>query len=459
MKRSRPSVRPPSRAPAAAAPRAIDQANQLFQQGNDCYGRAAFADAIAYYQQALRLVPRADTIYCNLGSAYWASGTHQLAMQAWQQAATLNPNSLEAYNNLGNGYREEGNFTEANKNYRRALALNPGLHAIHNNLASLLALQGQVEASCQHYRWAMEQDRDNAVYHSNYLFDLNYADTIGQDELLQAHLQYGQRFTATPRYTTWLGDRQPGRPLRVGYLSGDFCESPIGFLIEPILLHQDRDRFTSVCYTTGKRNDTATQRIQALAAQWRDVRGVATAALAELIHNDAIDILVDLAGHTAANRLPALAHKPAPVQISYAGYINTTGLAAMDYYVGDVVTLPTGSEKWFSESLLRLPCALYCYRPPHYTPEVAPAPCLDNGYITFGSFNKMAKLTPTTLDLWTRVLLALPHARLVIKDKSISDPEFCRQLRQRLQQQGIEEDRLLLWPHNTSLREHLLDYQ
>ncbi|MBF0159437.1 MAG: tetratricopeptide repeat protein [Magnetococcales bacterium] len=461
MKKSRPSPPrgpQPTRSGARSGGGISQEAIQWFQRGNDCYNRVAFADAIACYQQALQLAPRADAIYCNLGSAYWASGAHQPAMQAWQQAATINPNSLEAHNNLGNGYRAEGNFTAASNSYRRALALSPGSHAIHNNLASLLALQGQPAEACHHYRYAMEQDRDNVIYHSNYLFDLNYADTISHDELFQAHVQYGQRFDPIPRYTSWIGDRQPDRPLRIGYLSGDFCESPVGFLIEPVLMHHDRSQFIPIGYTTGKHHDSTTQRIQASVAQWRDVRGITAEALAQRIREDAIDILVDLAGHTAANRLPAFARKPAPVQLSYAGYINTTGLKAIDYYVGDAVTLPAGSESWFSESLLRLSCALYCYRPPDYTPAVASAPCLHHGFVTFGSFNKMAKLTPFTIDLWIRILLALPEARLAIKDKSISDPEFCRELRNRFQQQGIDGERLLLWPHNSSLQEHLLDF-
>ncbi|MBF0159438.1 MAG: tetratricopeptide repeat protein [Magnetococcales bacterium] len=462
MKKTRTQTRPPVAAVRRDSSPKTDvpsqQANQLFLQGNGHYDRAAFAEAIACYQQAVQLAPRSDVIYCNLGSAYWAIGQRAAAMQAWQQAVTLNPKALEAHNNLGNGYTEEGLFTEARDSYQRALNLNPNLHAIHNNLAGLLTLQGQLSEAYQYYRRAMELDGNSTLYHSNYLLDLNYCDSTSDQELLAAHQRYGQRFTSVQSGPIeWPRGEDPERPLRVGYVSGDFYESSIGFLIEPILVHHQRDQFTPVCYSTGRRSDQVTVRLRDLAAQWRDVRGLDFEALAQQIRADRIDILVDMIGHTTANRLPTFARKPAPVQISYAGYINTTGLQAMDYYVGDEVTLPPGSERWFAERLLRLPPGLYCYQVPDYTPEVAPLPALTSGRITFASFNKVAKLTPFILNIWCQLLLAVAGSRLIIKDKSVSDAATCQRLMDFFASRGVVADRLELRRH-TALKDHLADY-
>ena len=447
-----------TRTPASPPSKASPQADRLYRQGNLLYSQAKFAEAVVCYQQAIRLLPKAPMIQCNLGAALWAQGKRTEAIQVWTKVLVLNPDSMEAYNNLGNAYTEEGKFTEAKECYGRALALQPTLHALHNNIAGLLTYQGLLKESQTHYQQALSLAPENSSYFSNYLFSLNYGDDLTDEAIHAAHDEYDQRFGHPPgAFTTWQNPPQPERPLKVAYVSGEFFESSVGFLIEPILLQHTRSHFIPVCYSTGRRSDLTTQRIKSLAADWLDVRSLDASGFAEQIRADGIDILVDLIGHTTANRLPTFALKPAPVQVSYAGYVNTTGLRAVDYYIGDAITLNTENARLFNEIPVQLPCSLYNYLPPAFTPEVAPSPYLKNGFITFASFNTVAKVNPFTIHLWAEVLKALPDSRLLLKDKATSDLATVERLRLLFAQQGIAPERIDLRRY-TPLPEHLSDY-
>ncbi len=434
------------------------QAEVHYQHANELYAQAKFPEAVKSYQQAAALMPQSAMIVCNLGAALWAQGRRTDAIQTWQHALKLDPDSLETYNNLGNALCENGQFADAMDCYQRVLTMQPELHAVHNNIAGLLTYQGRLAEARQHYQTAMAMVPDHAPYRSNYLFSLNYGDDLDDAALRAEHAEYDQRFGSPPQaFTRWDNPPDPDRPLRVGYVSGEFFESSVGFLIEPILEHHQRDQFFTVCYATGRRADATTARMRALAGAWCDVRGLDAMGMAEQVRADGIDILVDLIGHTTANRLPTFALKPAPVQVSYAGYVNTTGLRAMDYYVGDNITLTPANAALFQEILVQLPWGLYCYRPPAFTPEVAPLPCRDHGRIRFASFNTVAKLNPFTLQLWSDVLHAVPGSSLILKDKAFSDHATVRRLQEDFARQGIPAERLELRQY-TPLADHLAHY-
>jgi len=209
--------------------------------------------------------------------------------------------------------------------------------------------------------------------------------------------------------------RDPERRLRIGYVSGDFRDHSVSLFIEPILAWHARGAFEVVCYSNLSRPDEVTQRLRTYAAHWREVHALGDEALANLIREDAIDILVDLSGHSANNRLLAFGRKPAPVQVTYLGYPGTTGLAAMDYRLTDTVVDPAGDgDRWYSERLIRLPDTMWCYRPHEALSEVMPAPALSKGYVTFGSLNHCAKLNPQLFALWARLLARLPESRLIV---------------------------------------------
>src|SRR6185369_4920000 len=213
------------------------------------------------------------------------------------------------------------------------------------------------------------------------------------------------------------------------------------------------------CYANLDRPDQATERLKSLAEQWRDLCQVGDEEAARIIARDGIDILIDLAGHTSGNRLPLLARKPAPLQGTWLGYPDTTGLPELDFRITDRFADPPGAtERFHSERLVRLPRSFSCYLPPSSAPPVAALPALAAGRVTFGSFNNLAKVAPEVISLWARVLLALPGSRLLMKCKPLADPEICARLRAGFEREGVAAERVELHPGNASAGDHLAQY-
>ena len=239
--------------------------------------------------------------------------------------------------------------------------------------------------------------------------------------LLAEHRGWGKSQAAgIVPYTSYDNSREPDRPLRIGYVSPDFRRHPVAFFVEPILEHHDRQKFENICYAQVASPDAFTERFKQLAGSWHNICGLTDEQLAEQIRADRIDILVDLAGHTAKNRLLAFARKPAPVQVSYLGYPNTTGVAAIDYRLTDAIADPLDEPPLYVEQLVRLPGGLCCYRPFDDAPAVTPLPSLSRNFITFGSTHSLAKLNSRVLELWGRILHEMPSARLLVCRNSLT---------------------------------------
>jgi predicted O-linked N-acetylglucosamine transferase (SPINDLY family) len=233
--------------------------------------------------------------------------------------------------------------------------------------------------------------------------------------------------------------------LRIGYVSPDFRDHPVTLFIEPILQQHHRENFETFCYANVKALDATTQRLRLLAGQWRDIYGWAPEKVAELIRQDGIDILVDLAGHTTDSGLLVFARKPAPVQVTWIGYPNTTGLTAIDYRLTDHLSDPPGqTEQWHSERLIRLPKNFSCYGAPPESPAVGPLPALVNGHVTFGSLNNFRKLSEPTIAVWARLLREMPTARLLLKSQGLGNPKTAARLRDQFVRAGVGAERIEL---------------
>lgn len=216
----------------------------------------------------------------------------------------------------------------------------------------------------------------------------------------------------------------------MGYVSPDFHAHSVAYFIEPVLARHDPAAVETYCYAEVAQPDAFTEHMKTLAAHWRGTFGRSDDEVADMIRNDAIDILIDLAGHTAHNRLAVFARRPAPVQVTYLGYPNTAGLPQMDYRLTDAAADPPGQEVYYTESLVRLPQGFLCYAPPHESPAVGPLPAATGGCITFGSFNALPKMNNEVIALWARVLQSVPGARLILKNKSLQDAKTCERYRQ-----------------------------
>jgi protein O-GlcNAc transferase len=237
-------------------------------------------------------------------------------------------------------------------------------------------------------------------------------------------------------------DRNPERPLTIGFISPNFRQHPIGHFVISPLENLDRDHFQVVCYSDGQARDGWTSRFQATSATWRDTGALTDAQLAEQIRADRIDILFDLAGHTAQNRLLVFARTPAPIQITWADYVGTTGLATMDFILADQYQVPGEAEPYYAEHVLRMPNGYVCYDPPSYAPAVSLLPALERRFVTFGSFNYRPKITTAVIEVWAKILQRVPDSRLVLKNGGLEEASVAAPLLHEFARRGIEPSRI-----------------
>src|SRR6266403_4310850 len=340
----------------------------------------------------------------------------EAARPYFERAAQLEPNSHVPWFMLGNVASELGDLDVAVAHYAHACDLHRSDHVIRYNLGLNQLWRGYIDAAIEDLRVACGLNPAYLQAQSSYLMALHNSDRISPEEIAVAIREWGARFSlehpASAPSTVRAGTDHPER-LRVGFISGDFRTHSVAHFFEPILSARDRGAFTYVLYSNSHLQDAVTARLRASTDDWRDIWQLTDDALIELIRTDRIDILVDLSGHTASNRLAVFARRAAPVQVSYLGYPASTGLPTMDYRITDAVTdPPIPADDWHCERLLRLPDSQWCFRP-FGTPAVpGPLPAREAGFVTFGSFNNLTKVSDTLLDCWVRSLVKLPTSRL-----------------------------------------------
>ena len=417
-----------------------------------------FSDAIECYQKALQLKPDYVQAHSNFGNVLRGQGRLEEAAEHLQKALRLKPDYAEAYCNLGNVLQDQGKLSKAIECYQKVLQLKPGYVEAYSNLGAVLQNQGRVDEAIECYQKALQLKPDLSFAHSNLLMGLHYRDQIDPVELFSQHKRWAEQH-ASPFVGTikpHINDRSPERCLRVGYVSPDFRMHSVAYFIEAVMASHDQADFETIYYSDVACPDSMTNRLKALAGCWRDIVGMSDEQVADLIRNDEIDILVDLAGHTAKNRMLLFARKPAPVQVTYLGYPDTTGLPTMDYRITDSWTDPPDqTDHLYTEELVRLAQGFLCYKPPEETPEVTKPPVLETENITFASFNNRPKITPEVVRLWSKILTLVPNAGLVLKSKPLSDPRTQELLLEMFVQNGVSPDRIRFVGYISSQFKHL----
>lgn len=400
-------------------------------------------EAIACYREALRLRSDYAEAHNNLGNALRELGQFAEAVDHYREALRLRPEYAEAHNNLGSALKDLGRLEEAAAHYREAIRLNPDLPEVHNNLGIVLQEQGRVMEAKAAYRHALQLHPDSADIHSNLMFFLECDPELTAEELFAEYRRWeSQQCKAVIPELSHGNDPSPERRLRIGYVSPDFRNHVAARNIGPVLAAHDHQQFEIFCYAQVLRPDSWTERFQKSADHWCSIVGWSHEQVAKRVREDKIDILVDLAGHIGSNRLLVFARKPAPVQVSYL-FHNTTGLATMDYRITDAVIDPPDSPCPATEELVRLPCGWVCWAPAEHLPEITPVPARTLGRITFGSLNQLFKINPLVIELWSRVLHALPTARLLVARKALTG-RTKNDLQAQFAKWGIHDDRLLL---------------
>ncbi len=418
-------------------------------------------DAEASYRRAVEINPEHAGAHNNLGNVLSDLGRSDEAIGSFQAALRIRPEYAEAFNNLGNAYHEKNLLAQAIECFTHAVSLKPDFAEALNNLGRALRSQGKLQEGLEAFRRALRADPDYADAHSNLLYSLNNDAGHTPQAIFAEHKRWGelhghpQAVLPPPA-----NPPDPARRLRIGYVSPDLRAHSVAYFLEPILARHDRENFEIYAYAEvpEAKYDATSKRLHGLCDHWLTTCGFSDADLARRIRQDGIDILIDLAGHTAHNRLRCFAHRPAPVQISYLGYPNTTGLATIDYRLTDAWADPPGQEALHTERLVRLASGFLCYTPAGDAAPVGELPALGSDHITFGSFNNFSKLTPQTVELWARLMKHLPGSRLILKNKSLSDAGTAAHCVAGFASRGIGPERLELIGWLPSRREHLALY-
>jgi predicted O-linked N-acetylglucosamine transferase (SPINDLY family) len=424
----------------------------------DLQGRAE--QALGFIERALAYAERPDPQYLyNYGTLALRLKRYDAAERALRKALDLKPAHVGALNNLGALLSMLGRLGEAETFLRDTVALDQGHFEAHNNLGNVLKDQGRITEALESYENAIRVNPDYAVAGSNLLMCLNYCPGADPREVFEAHRAWERRqgtVAGPPPATVRHGaDR---RRLRIGYISPDFRTHSVSYFFEPILERHDRSAFEIFCYANVGVPDAVTARLRSRADGWRNICGVPDDRAASVIAGDGIDVLVDLAGHSGDNRLGVFLLRPAPVQATYLGYPNTTGLSTVDWRLTDALADPEGQEAFHTERLYRLQEGFLCYRPPSSAPPVVKPPCLTSGQVTFGSFNVLPKVNDRVVDVWAALLRRVPGARMLIKTKPFNDPGVRKRYAGLLAARGVAVERIELLGHSASIEEHLACY-
>jgi predicted O-linked N-acetylglucosamine transferase (SPINDLY family) len=403
-----------------------------------------FPAAVAAHQKAIALRPDSGAAYFNLGIALKSNGQLREALAAFQNTIRLMPQNADAFANLGNAFGELAQVDAAIAAYRQAILLQPDHFIAHNNLGMGLRQIGEFHDAIAEFTRAIELNPSSPSPHHNLILAMHYHPSHTAAEIGAETRRWNQQHAAafSAGIAPHTNDPTPDRRLRVGYVSPDFRDHVAGWNLLPLLRAHDRRQFEIFCYSNVARPDSVTEEIRCHTDSWQDIRGWTDARAAGQIRDDRIDILVDLAVHTAGNRLLLFARKPAPVQVTYLGYCGTTGLATMDYRLSDPHLDPPGADlSCYSEQTIHLPSSYWCYEPGGQYSDVAAPPLLSNGFVTFGCLNNFAKVSPDAMKLWASVLAAVPNSRLLVH---CPDTSHRPRVLEKFAAAGLDPDRLEL---------------
>ena len=403
------------------------------------------ADSEVCCRNALKIKPNYADAFNNLGLALDSQGRLPEAEAAFEQALELEPNSVSVLSNFSVTLNTLSQLTRAEVYLLKALDLAPQFINAHINLCVNYLAQGRIQEAEDICTIALQIQPDCMGAQNNLLFSMNYSADYSAADCLEKARQYGLMVASKVDipFTSWQHNPHTKR-LRVGLVSGDLRQHVVAYFLENLIQYIDSSSIELIAYPTTNREDEVTARLKPHFSGWKSLVGLTDQAAAQLIHNDGLHILMDLSGHSAGNRLPIFAWKPAPLQVSWLGYFATTGMAAMDYFIADVVGVPELQQSQFVEKIKYLPETRLCFTAPEADIAVSPLPAFANKFITFGCFQNMAKVGDDVLDLWAEIMVALPNAKLRWQCKSFRDNLVAEELKQRLLKRGVDSHRITL---------------
>jgi len=407
-------------------------------------------------QKSVQLEPQDSEAHNNLGIILKELGRLNEAEVSYRKAITLKPDFAEANNNLGNVLQILGRLNEAEVSYRKVITSKPDFAEAHNNLGNVLKILGRLNEALASYNKAIELKVDFSGAYSNKNSCLNYSSLWSPLFIYKQHLKFEKQFGGLKVEPAMgvLVKKNFGERLRIGYISGDFRKHSVAYFFEPLLQHHSAHIVETFCYYNNALIDVTTKRLMVACDHWQSIFGIADPEVVNLIRSDKIDILVDLSGHTENNKLLVFAQKPAPIQVTWLGYPNTTGLSAIDYRFTDIIADPIGeADELHSEKLLRLPNGFQCFQGNEKVLVGLELPQKSQGYITFGSFNNLSKITPQVIKAWSKILHLVPTSHLLLKSFQLNyNKNYYLEL---FKNEGLAEDRIKFHGKLDSTDDHL----
>ena len=451
----------------------LERALSLAGEVLDChyeYGLALLMskrtqEALVAFDRAIALGLDTAALHCNRGVILKEFNRYGEAVQSFHRAVTLDPANVHYINNLGAVALEVGLNSEALECFKDAVERNPNLQTAHNNIGNLLKDRAKGGEALAYYRRSMElavgdhgQSRQTK---SNYLLCLQYLPDMEPAKVFEEHKKWGLESAKLlrPAFNHTSRRIPAGQKIRIGILSPDLCQHPVGVFMEPFLAHYDRAEFEVFAYADYKQGDKVSERLRGMVDMWRETASLGDGALAKQIHSDGVDVLFELSGHTALNRLDVFALKPAPLQVAYLGYPSTTGLPTIDFRLTDAeADVPGRTAHLHTERLVRLRDCAWCYMPHPLASPLVPLPALANGVVTFACFNNMAKWNESLYGMWVEILHRVPGARLRLKARTLLDRLVCKELESFFVDRGIARERLEFSGHAKGIAAHLAEY-
>ena len=436
-----------------------NSADALGNLGRALRRRRYYPEAVEAYRKAVEVAPERAGLHSALGVALTEAGEHEAAVKAHERALELAPDRAEFKNNLAHAHRLAGRDEEAERELREALALNPEEGEFHLALGRVVNRNGRFDEAIELYRQARDHGAESTKFELALMFFQNHVLTNDPvkskgDAVLYAKRRAGH---VTP-FKDHANDRNPDRPLRIGWVSADFKTHPVGRFLVAAFREIDQSKLVMHGYSMDDRpQDPIHHEIRKIVPNWLNIQAMTDEEVAHQIRKDRIDVLIDLSGHTAGNRLGVFAYKPAPVAVTWLGYFATTGFAEIDYVLCNRWLVPEDEEDQWVEKPWRLGDTHWCYTAPTADVPVVPTPALESGTITFGSYNNFDKINEPTIALWSRVIDAVPNSRLLLRS-SLKNPAVKERMTKAFNARGLDGDRLVVDSTPMPYEEHMKSY-
>ena len=420
--------------------------SQLFNiLGYSLHKQGHLKSAIINYEQAISINPKFIFAYNNLGNVYKDLGKFNEALSKYKYSIELNPNYAEAYYNKGLLYKKFLKYNESIRSFKSALDIKPDYLDAYFDLGQIFIMIGKFEEAIENFQKVINLKSDFKQAYNNIFFTLLYMKKNNYDFFTALARKFRSSVkTIDKKLLPQNQFEKKPKKLRIGFISGDFWEHPVGYILLGTLKNLRNKNLELIGYSNFFKQDKFSTKIKSYFDKWYEIENKEDFEVINSIRNDKINILVDLSGHSAKNRLSLFMNKAAPIQISWGGYPGFTGVPEIDYVIGDPYVTPKKENKFFSEKVFLLPNIWICFTAPEIEIEIKKLPAIKNKYITFGSFNNLSKINDEVISLWSKIIKAIPKSKIFLKSNVLDDAYFSELIIDKFKKNNVKKDSIIL---------------